>query len=1411
MPILRPFRLTLALLTLAFTLLIAPSATAFETFRAATPFTGSASTQKPVVIGPYWAAYVENTGDAVIPDRIRVVNTANGGSLFTFPRPGPRTVLPGSPIWLRTISGTFAAKMVTDGTYIAVLSPVLLERFNGSAFVDPKSIWSIHVWNASNGQFIGAVDIDVFTITEAFCLGITNGRLHCAISTTRSIRQWDIATLAPLPGITIPDGTPPLYGTVEYGTIAIAGNDLVYNAENTDLYHVNLTTGSTTHLIKPPGFPSRSFQSLAVGGGHLLAPYGHTNNSQPCLMLHYDLATMQVVAQTPIPNNKATYPFFGADGTSWRAVSVGYSGEPSELRSGSSITVAGSDAFVLPPAPAPVPSPVSGGFNPTCPRPFALANGFLWFAGGGDFDGTIAYRIAASTQPVATLTGRCLPARESDGKLQALFTLSRPLDHDTVFHVTNPEGIGSASRFDSNLLSTDITIPANQTQATAQITLYQDNVIEEDETVVFEITSQPAEILVPEKQIHGIITGSSLHRLPPVAAWQDTVAPARARPAHITIAGDRLIQTNSPTDAPAGNVPRVLTRPLEGGQWTPSTTLASIPLEWMWVYSNNAGRTLLTSRSSVRVYDPVTDTVPFQRVEASDFNPEVYLGDTHFLFDDRHSILEYPFTPPISGTSPFADGLSDLTGPAVYAQGVILAHFHDAPSKGIRRISDTAGTDDGPLIAGMDIVPGPIAANGNLYAFARDNRVWFSRLDQFPTLGLKPLRPANGPLKYITDLRIVGTRIFVSNGAASEPALIHIFETPSGLEVGTLFAESDEALAAYLPEGATAPAQPGNGYLTLYDLSTADTNIAATIRWQDLRQDDRVAARFIQDTSLPGIVDPAPVHENFGSLDFHLTEAAPFPITVTIRPVPAHHNEAADWTGTEGGPIVIPAGTTTFLHPVRPVDDQLPEGDIAAPFEITLSGNGITRTIRTAVQLIDDDLLPLSEVTHTLQDFGRDFAPVASGWAHLSPPLEENLLAWTGSAAFTHGSLFGFEGSSTFGIAIASTGNWLAVTQGAFGPAKKPKPSQIQIYQPATNGKTPVRILKGMKDVNHFGDTLFARDNTLWVGAPGSNTLLPKPKLTAGQVLQYDLATGKKTRTYKAPKTHALGFGSAITANNTSVSISSPVSGGAVFQHDRAKGKLVRTLVSPTADEDEIFGTTLASTDTGLLIASSQYPDHQIIHAFSATGSLPLWTLSAPAGHRFNTFTLITADILATAGDSLTFYRLPFDDSAPELIVEIPLPADEAFHIRKLQAANGQLALLRDYDGNAEDDVILITLSSIEQLDIILPATAAPLAEAPSQIITPPASPVLTLTQSSTGTWQLHLPSATEAAATATTLEFSTDLTTWQTLATPEANGTWQLSATPESSSITSALPLNATSLQVSPTLPRLFFRLRTP
>ncbi len=570
---------------------------------------------------------------------------------------------------------------------------------------------------------------------------------------------------------------------------------------------------------------------------------------------------------------------------------------------------------------------------------------------------------------------------------------------------------------------------------------------------------------------------------------------------------------------------------------------------------------------------------------------------------------------------------------------------------------------------------------------------------------------------------------------------------------GVLLDSITEDFQATVPEGWAGSGEVAGFYTQSF---SAEGKKAALLSFEgDTYNNSQRIVRLSREGKLPSLRNPGPILESDGSLALKLAEAAPFPITVTTRTVTTIHNQQEDWSGA--GSVVIPAGQAAFATGLNVVDDHISEGDRNVALEITLTGNGHTEVRRLPLRLLDNDRIALTDIPHEEMHFDRVFAATGGAFAHRS---SVEGFSWTGDPDFYAATPYGWEANYEFPLNMTGSGEWLAVTHGTWGGNFDIKnPSSVLLYQPAS-GSQHVRILKGMKRDNYFGYGLFARGNKLWVGAPGRYETNGNKKIDVkGQAFEYDMATGKRTRTFKPQKPYARGFGRQITANDSSVWFSSydgPSKTGAVSQYSRATGKWVRTLPDPFAGSGAVFGGQLEATPDTLIATTSG----QVRGYSAATGALS-WTITAPVNHYFGTIELIRDDLLVVASNTLFFYQL-IPGQEPVMLVEV---TSSGWGVVKLEANGDELLVYRE-SFSSPGDSTLIDLLGIPHLNSFFPPSPVAAAMASKlQEIHP--TDGIRFTKQAVG-WTMdfgaEVPLA-EVPGMELTLESSTNLDQWETIA----------------------------------------------
>ncbi|MEK7953989.1 Calx-beta domain-containing protein [Luteolibacter soli] len=1304
-----------------------------------------------VVHGGTWVAYRTDF------NTVRIADRTTGLVIRTLTRPADDAPIAGSPGSLRDISN-FGSAMAAEGDYLAVFCDSFVTHTNPPG---ANSGVTAIVYQVSTGTLVGSADLAVGGgVSNSFC-GLSNGRLLVSDPVPRKLHLWNVATMAELPTLTIPAEFPYLNQQTFAGgnTAAMAGDHVVYYAAMWSgpqkLVDVNLATGTFTALPLPEDFNSTEVGASFAMNGSALIFTARTGSPYPFpSLLHYNLATSQLSARSDFTADNyyqaQLRPVIAANGN-WHATLSKYGNDVLFL-SGTSASAAYQASLFM------------GSLGPNVASPYAFVDGDLWFLPADSaLSGTVSYRMPAGGLPETKLSGQCLPAHESDGILKVQVSLSETDTSPVSFRLRTSNG-SATSPADFTAVDQVYTIAAGQTTKVIDVPLTQDQVIEGNESLFVELSEPSANALLTSTRFAGVIRGSSFNLLSPVAPWVGSEAKATG----VSLAGGRLIQTNQWTTAPSSQ-PAVLTKPFDSGDWTAANWNRAVPQTGLSFLGNANGRALLREYAAITVYDPVTDQVVFRK--SSDFgdNGTEAFSDTHVVTGiGTDASFEYSLTPPHTTLKPERNLFLST---AAYTQDFLIM---TEPGGSLRKYSRTDGSDLGLLIS-----PGPwnggtptLAADGNLLVMTYHNKVWFCNVTT--PQDLKQLFPLNGSFGDVGRIDVDGGRIFVTDRRYDGHPVVRIFESSTSVEIDMLLGD---LAATVLPGSAELPDSLETPRFQLAPFAVEGTKAVTSFEWDGFR-----IARFSQGTDLPSLVTPDSIRENDGTLQVSFTEAAPYPITVTCQVIAAGRNEAADWAGT-GIPVVVPAGTTTFDSGLSVVNDYIPEEDLTAALEITLTGNGKTEVRRVSVGVTDDDLISVDEIGWVEKPMGRNFAPVGDGWAYQSRLDGAHLVSWTEDPTFSQISPVGTMGAYSFAFTMAGTGDYLAVTQENYGrKLGNELPSRVYVYRPGDR-KTPFYYINGQKYLQRFGDELYTRGNHLWIGAPGSEAFVTEKK-SPGAAYLYDIRTGKKLKTIKAPKGQTMSFGETITENDQSVWIAAPWinnRSGAVFQYSMPKGKLLRTLATPSPGAGRFFGEEMVST-ADLLIASSKptsAPDPEFrgaVQGYSATTGALLWTGTPTDEDEYIGYSLaiLPGNVLAVGGSSLYLYELS-GTLPPHLIVQIKGGSQVGFYDIQL---NGEQLACQQNDIFDQAKAKVIDLRDIPQLQPFLPAPIVPTVVAQTIVTTPSIeSQPLVLTKSASG-WTLTLPLASDFSIPSggvIHLENSGDLLTWNPVAKRDTSGNWDL------------------------------------
>jgi hypothetical protein len=1331
---------------------------AVEVFRPE-PVTWSEAQEGPFSLGDSWVAFRE--GQTLV----KVVDRATGQVLNTFATPAPDTPVEGVPNQWRTLSGW--GQILHHGNKLATVSSAQIRNSPPGFSGTTRYVTTVFLWDLPSGTPAGVLDIELST-WNAFA-ALSPKRLVVLDEAQRRFLQWDPVTLAPLPSITVPPEFPaPANSDLSGGRPVMAGEDTVVfrkqgHDETPDLVSVNLSTGAVSRLPLPAD--RVLLGRTGIGGrdnGLLVATLssGSTNAPGKLDLIHYDLTTGTIVGESSLNHTSGS-----ANGVNvlvqpdggWRVLGQSSNFQGLLLVSGHDLKVPSTARIDLPY----LPEFYSGGYSNSTGVLGATASG-LWFKPRSvDLPGVRALRLPAGTSASTIVDVTALPCAESDGVLKIKLTCSPASATPWSVRLRTKDGSATAAG-DYTAVDRVETMAAGETELIVNIPITADTELESTEFFEVELSDPSPSAILPVTRVVATIRATSVDLLPPAPVHQAVPA---AAPHRVFLANGTLLQFNQRTEN--SSAPKLVRKPFEGGEWVPSADWGRLVVSGQSAHFFGRSGTMALLREDDQwaqypeytLYDVADDRVLF-RVKATGFYPSMAaaIGPSRFFFDPGSSAspFEYNLSAP-NQSRPL--GRSSNSGNArgvAYTRDFLAIINYSS----IDRYSLADGSDLGPLLpSGPWKQPKALAAEDDLLAIHSNEGLWVLDIDQ-PEQVKRVDLPAGGSNTYLEFADGI-LYLAVSNGPT-----VCVIDPRHGVVLDIL---SDDFRAA-VPEGWSRDSAPGDFYMQSF---SAEGGKAALLAYEgDFYNNFQSIVRLSREGKLPSLRNPAPIREGDGELSLQLAEAAPFPITVTTRTVTTVHNQQEDWSGA--GSAVIPAGQATFATGLSVVDDRLSEGDREVALEVTLSGNGHSETRRLPLRLLDNDRIYLADIPHRQVTYDRVFAAVGGEWAVRSGI---DSFAWTGDPDFLATTPHGWEADYEFPVNMAGSGGWLAVTHDTWGGNFDTKyPSSVFVYQPA-GGSNPVRVLKGMKRDNYFGSSgLFIRGGKLWVGAHGRYETNGRKKIDVkGQAFEYDLASGKRTRTFKPQKANARTFGYRITANDASVwfsSYDSPTGTGAVSQYSRATGKWLRTLPDPAPGSAAAFGSQLeANADTLIATASGEVRGYS-----AATGALA-WTIPFP-GASSPPIELVRDDLLAVGIGSLFFYHL-VPGQQPVMLVNVTSGPNgltsPGSRSSKLEVNGNQLMVYGD-NGSTQTWTIM-DLRGIPQLAAFFPPPAAPALEDPAVagIARTAASRADGLgLEKSSGGWTLSFDSRvplTGLPGTEVTLESSIDLKSWETVARHDSGG----------------------------------------
>lgn len=1356
------------------------NAASFEKY-APEPVAWNQSPEPGVMFGNTWVAY-RSSGSAV-----RVADRGTNADIIRLEMPSTEIPVEGKPGWTRTF-GTWGS-IAAHGDRLGMLCFTTITRRENGAVVGQTGGYSVLLWDMPSGQLLGTSDIELpFNGGPPF-VGLSAERLVVvAPYHQRKIFQWDARTLAALPTVTIPDSLPfpgPVTSGDEVPSIVVGGHRVVYrpssSASSQRLVVADLDAATCSLLAEPAGLMLIDAGGLAVDGDRLVfvtrSYTPATLFDRPLHLVHFDLSTLDVETVTTFPEastiSSYTTPLMTSDGR-W-IVSPATMGTERPFFSGRFGIEDPDIAFTYDD-----PDTLFG-------APLAWIGDEIWFGSpSGRKSDARAWILRSPTLPMSGLSAEVLPCEERDGMLQVRVSLSKALPSAVSFRVRTVEGSATPGS-DYQPMDALHEIPAGATEMMVTIPVIRDQVIEPNESLFIEIADSGPEVIQARGHHPAVIRGSSFDLLPPLAPYQ--FGPGM-QPERVHLAGGHLIQANRRTpNSSSLPGPALALRPFDGGTWNPSASWnrSLSPGTYFWKFSAvSDGRIVIRDQGSTTAFDAANDEVVLRVNGNADYGAD-FIGSTRFVTPvATGAAMEYDLGAPFASRSlPRPPGASFTYSAGTYTHDSLLLVV--SYSGAVERYSRADGSFSGLLFPSGPWDDRPaISSDGHHVAIASRGRVWLFSADSPEDIRELYIGGYEEP-----QVAFQGGYLLVWSAYEQAAPRVQVFEPATGVEVDQLFRD----LTATVPEG-SGPADellPGVPYL-FTSFSPEGSNAASLFSLKGLPR----IARFSRNGLLPSLSTAGVVKEGGPPLELSLTEASPSTLTVTTRAIVAGNNQAEDWPG-DAATVVVPAGITTFDSGLAPLDDRLPEDAGEVVFEVTITGGGHREVRRISTRIEDNDRVKLVDLPHTSPRLNRLFAASGGSWAY-GGNLPGTFL-WTGDPDFVASTPYGWAADYSFPANMAGDGDWLAVSHDTWGGILGTKnASSVFLYKPATQ-QAPVRILKGMGVYNRFGRALFARGDRLWIGAPGIYGVNASKKIQVkGAAFEYQMPTGKRVRTFKAPKDYAMNFGSGFTANDSSVWIASPAHltrPGAVLQYSRATGKWLRTIpVDLGLGAAESAGRMTSNANTLVVVSTGSTAPVGANGYDANTGSL-LWTLTGPGGGYVSAVEMIRDDLLAVGGSTVTFYKLA-PGVPPLLLVEV-WSYDNP--ITRMESSGSELMVYRGDFG--DERWTSIDLHDVPQLQPWFPAPAsgarlAALADPP-----PPSVPSPVLSAMAGGAWQISLPEVEDGAL----LESSTDLVGWTPLLLRH-EGKWQVQ---DESDLAGLEIMASGALRIPGGQPRAFFRLRTP
>lgn len=1295
------------------------------------------STMRPgIAFGSDWIAYERSDSS------VGIANRATSQEILSIPSPAQNEPVEGRPGDTRTVAA-FGSIMAAEGDRLAVLCR---SRIGTSDWG-----YSLTLWEIPTGRRIGIVDLIPSGIESDPFVGIAEGRVVFTGARTRTIRSWSAVDLSPYPDLVIPTALPaPIPKSYKNDpNIALGGHHLVYRTSDSSSPEGKFVVADLEkRKVKTlAGIPATTVTDQFCVGRNRLIIVGRDDLTP--ILIHHDLdtATLGTVDKLDEPPNAYTplLPLISPEGT-WHSYARDGNGI-FRLASGSISNTNAAKVIGL------------EWLSHDPGEPVAVVDGTLWFRPLNlATRETVAMLLPIGGIPETALDLKPQAAYESDGLLKVRVTATPAPTAPVSFHLTTEDGSALAGS-DYTALAQSFILPAGSGTMEITIPLIQDRVIERGEAFQLRLSDVSTHALVVRERVPCSILASTFHMLPPVAPFTENPSVAAA---DLALTGGYLVQVNR-ANFPMADAPAVLRKPFDSGSWVPNASWGrSIPdwTEWVSIQGASDGRALIREYDTVSVYEPATDQViyrytgspvlTYQDAITSD-RITTGLGATTYrehFFDPAQPIREIPRE------------VGSTQNAIAYTTNFIVQ------SDGYGRyslLSRITGSRVDRLNGPANLDTNAIASDGNLVVALCSGRVFLCD----PEAGdrtFRELLPPEGRFNYARAVKAADGLIFITEQPIEGLGFIRIFEAATGADQGRLF---DDYQATRLP-GASAY-DDSTGWQWGFQLQglQIEGDHAALLCQRTVTSYavDHSVLRFAKSATLPGL-EPAATLVEGEALSLHFTEAVDYPVTVSARVIVEGYTEPEDWM-EPGEPVIVPAGTTSFATNLRSYGDALTEYASSAVIEVSLTANGITQLRRVVASVTDNDRMLLADFPSTVIHDSWNTQPMGNGWITWGDYYGGAYFGWTGNPGLIIAKKKPPGSTTYYGTEYHASSPWLVVSE--FKYAKQRMSNQrLLVYRPQS-GASLVRTIK--RPANSLEQVMHIRGDTLWATSPRKTGPLPKNSGT-GIIHEYGLPKGKTLRTYLAPQPAGNHFGKTLVADDQFLWVGEPAYhtdydddaavtypypvASRVLQYSRATGAMVRQIPSPDGNASGNFGGRILATGD-LLVTSwtrvTQDGNSSRVSAFNPANGDLLWELSPP--QKWGSplpIACLDGRILAIGHDAVSLYRMiPGGD--PEFIMELAQAPGAIGSIASLSFNGNRLAVGMETGGTRDYDLTSLV--------------ATP---------PPPIQGALQSEMSGTGIhferqpggWTMHFGTDVpldELPGTKLTLESSTDLTEWEAIA----------------------------------------------